>query len=113
MIIQWNTDETFDEANRHEIIDLETGLPLPMEPPWNDVFYADDEAGVVRLFIRGDQGDVLVAFESDPQTPVLGNLGPAKYDVDGKILNPICTAWREEKKAIKIVRKSEVIRSCN
>lgn len=39
-----------------EILNAETEEPLPMEPPWGDIFYADDSTGLLRVNTRDKEG---------------------------------------------------------
>ena len=94
MIIDYKEDP--EHAWEHEILDAETGEPLPMEYPWNKVFYADDEAGILRHYLCDGAGKVLIALESDPFVPL---------KVGDPITEPTCPAWQEVNRKIKIVAK--------
>lgn len=94
MIIDYSQPDS--DAILYEILDSTTGEPLPMVYPWDSIYYADDEAGVVRHYLKDDAGRNLIAFESSPCTPL---------EVGQPIGEPTCPAWREIHKAIKIVPK--------
>jgi hypothetical protein len=94
-----------------EIVDLETGQSLPMETPYDDVWYADDEKGIIRYYIRNDKNDFMFAKIDSPSDPIWHANEIAKFDPDGNPVgdDEICVAWKEERRSIKIVRKSEVL----
>ena len=97
------------EADAFEVIDLLTGNPLPMDVPYCDLFYADDGAGIIRMYQRDSIGNFLLASEDNPTVPLADQEPIAMKDRVGKILNPVVVAWKEEKRAIKIIAKDRVM----
>lgn len=107
MILDWRQDAAF--ADLHEIIDAETGQPLPMVPPWDAVCYADDEAGILRTHRFDQKGLAMLVYSDDPSEVVPEDDMWTRKDAEGNTLNrPMEVATDEHRKAIKIVRKSEV-----
>lgn len=106
MIIDYQ--EKGSAAGSFEIIDLATNDPLTIHPPYGDVFYADDEAGVIRFYLRDADGNFFMASESEPTVPLADDRPWEERDRDDNLLNPVCVAWREERRAIRIVPKAEV-----
>jgi hypothetical protein len=94
MILDWREDAK--HANLYEILDADTYQPLPMEPPWSDVFYADDSRGLLRVLKRNETGSLF--FVEIP--------GGAKERDLGEGLE---VAWEEIRRRIRIVRKRSVV----
>jgi hypothetical protein len=74
MILDFRSGEK-GHALRHDVLDARTG-----EKPRLPIFYADDAAGIVRHYIKADDGSYLRDEEGRP-------------------------AWREVRMAIRIVPK--------
>lgn len=103
MIIDYNSD--CDKARLYEIVDPATLRPLGHE--WDDIFYADDSAGIVRVRTRNSSGQFYLAYISDHQTPVSDKDYFRKLDAKGKDHTPeFCIAWHEIRMPIRIIRKS-------
>lgn len=107
MILDFSTQDLV-VANGFEIMDLDSGQPLPMVPPYDDLWYADDEQGVIRYYIRSYDGKLMIAREESPDVPLMDQDQIAKYDLEGNPIESACVAWKEEKRRIKIVPKSEL-----
>lgn len=85
MILDWRKDP--EHAKLHEILDAETGEPLPMTSPWSDIFYADDSRGLLKVVKLNESGHVY--FEPENSREV---------------------AWKYIHHPIRIVPKDEVSR---
>lgn len=96
------------EAASFEIIDAATDSPLPMVSPYSNVFYADDELGILRMYQTDERGNFLLANEATPTIPLEDQQPFAMYDPNKVLMNPVCVAWREEKRSIRIVKKESV-----
>ena len=131
MILDWQADR--DHADRHEILDAATGEPLPMSPPYDMIFHADDEASILRYRLRDEEGNCYFALPDGRkvvdqwkvnEARSYGDLatGTEKTEVvysgavdatlsDGTTVRvreeDIEIAWAEERKAIRIVPKCE------
>ena len=109
MILDFSSDKN---AFDFEIVDAESGLPLPMDSPYCDLWYADDEAGIIRYYAKGKDGVIPLAWASDPSTPIPEDETWRRKIKEGdKIIDvtpETCPCWKEEKRAIRIVRKELV-----
>lgn len=117
MIIDYKND--YDNARLYDIIEIATGKSHPNM----DIFYADDETGVVRFYKRDEQAEFyfvdkdglkvhkdspfqLYKREGDeraklPNRHVILPDGTKRYIDDSELE----TAWEETIESIRIVRK--------
>jgi hypothetical protein len=77
MIVDFQAD--FDHARRYDIIDAATGRSMADQP----IFYADDETGVYRVYLRDERG--VFRFDS---------------------FHPAEVAWEERRGAFRLVLKA-------
>jgi hypothetical protein len=77
MIVDFHAD--FDHARLYDIVDAATGRSMADQP----IFYADDETGVYRVYLR----DVRGVFRFDP-------------------FHPDEVAWEERRGAFRLVLKA-------
>jgi hypothetical protein len=119
MILDWKNNP--DHAGQYDILDAATFQPLPMEPPWRDVFYADDSRAILRLCKRDENGAFY--FVNKEGLPIrrdswrrekLNNYElPNAYVIraDGArqevAENDMELAWEEVRRGILIVRKPD------
>lgn len=105
MILDWEADPAY--ASLYDIVDADTGESLPMGG-YGSVFYADDDAGILRLYLKDEDGKFFMARQDSPETKVSDDEPWTKTPRDGEGLTvPVCLAWREEKRRFRIVRKRE------
>lgn len=102
MILDYLRDP--ERAAGLDVLDAETGEPHPNM----DVFYADDEAGVIRYYLRGADGEFFLARTNNPGVPA----SPAdlwqREDNQGNVIpGPhLGWAWTEAAAKIRIVPKA-------
>lgn len=102
MILDWKNNP--DHAAQYDILDAATFQPLPMEPPWRDVFYADDSRGVLRFLKLDAQGNPYLIHRDDPGRPV-EPWSRARAARGDKGDPDLILAWQEVRRGILIVRK--------
>jgi hypothetical protein len=105
MIIDWQNSP--DEAARYSVFDMENGECLDRTLK---IFYADDEAGILRCYSQDERGSLYLA---DPVTKLrIDRESFVHKTTDGKELYPLEggvlmerepeIAWREIKWPIRI-----------
>lgn len=108
MILDWKADNA--HAQQYEILDADTFQPLPMEPPWDSVFYADDSRALLRYHKRDANGRAYLVY-AGTDTPVAGDDLWARHEVvNGEIRDvtpDVEAAWAEVHRRIRIVRKAD------
>lgn len=106
MIIDCHAD--YDHACQYELLDP-TWQPLPMDGDYGNTWYADDQKGILRIYLVDSAGQPLLAYEHDPQTPLRDDQMCMEYKLENGVIveatPPVCLAWREEKRPIRIVKK--------
>jgi hypothetical protein len=103
MIIDYHADP--DHADQHDILDADTFQPLPMEPPWSDIFYADDARGILRYHLRDDQGQFFISYADAPGTRVPDDKLWRRFENGVDVTPEVCSAWREVRRRFRIARK--------
>jgi hypothetical protein len=78
MIVDFQAD--FDHARRYDIVDTATGRSMADQ----SIFYADDEAGIYRVYLRDARG----VFRFDP-------------------FHPDEVAWEERRGTFRLVLKAQ------
>jgi hypothetical protein len=102
MILDWKNSP--DHAKQYDILDAATFQPLPMEPPWRDVFYADDSRGLLRFYKLDAEGAFYFVNPAEPDRPVFMRM--QRRDSQGQWVDlEYETAWGEVRRGILIVRK--------
>ncbi len=98
------------QAGIYDVCDAATHKPLG--PEYGRIWYADDEAGVIRRYIDGENGETPKALRSVPHLPLTDEQLEDHYIVKDGITywNPqLCLAWVEERVPIRIIRKADVV----
>ena len=80
-----------------------------MEPPYDQIWYVDDEKGIIRYYLRNASGSFMLADEKEPGNPLWTEGEITKFNpIDGTPVDSVCVAWEEERRAIKIILKEEM-----